>query len=251
MPISKQFVLEICVESIDLAVEAERGGAHRIELCSQLSLEGLTPTIDVIQQARKQISIPIHVMIRPRDGDFCYGDREFARMEDEILAAKRLAMDGIVLGILSPNRTVDVARTRKLVELAHPLPVTFHRAFDQTADLFQALEDVICAGAKRILTSGGRERAVSGLRALEKLTARAGNRIIIMPGGGINERNVRRIARAVALRELHCSLREHIPATHLRPAGVFEQKVRKLFELIANGNGGSPPARPSPVHDCG
>ena len=247
---AKQFVLEICVESVELAVAAERGGARRIELCSQLSLEGLTPSVEIMRQAREQVSIPIHVMIRPREGDFCYRDGELEIMAHEILAAKRLAMDGIVLGILRPNKTIDVARTSKLVQLAYPLPVTFHRAFDQTIDLLQALEDVICAGARRILTSGGRQRAVSGLRALAKLIAHAGNRVIIMPGGGINERNVRRIARTLAARELHCSLRQHIPSPRLGHLGGFEQKVRKLSELIA-GNEGSTPAKSSPLHDFG
>jgi copper homeostasis protein len=156
---SNRVVLEICVESVDHAVAAERGGAHRIELCSDLSSGGITPSAGLMQTARRQVRIPIHVLIRPRPGDFCYSDSELEIMRNDVLAAKQFGMDGVVLGILQPTARVDIERTRALVDLAHPLPVTFHRAFDASETLEAALEDVIQTGASRVLTSGGEARA--------------------------------------------------------------------------------------------
>ncbi|MBV9180481.1 MAG: copper homeostasis protein CutC [Acidobacteria bacterium] len=236
MASAKQFVLEICVESIELAREAQRGGADRIELCRQLSLEGLTPSFELMQRAREQVSLPLHVLIRPRAGNFCYSDVEFEQMEEEIVAAKRLAMDGIVLGILNSDHTIDVNRTRQLVALAYPLRVTFHRAFDHTPNLMQALEDVVCAGANRILTSGGKDQAISGLSMLSQLIERASNRVIIMAGGGINEQNVAQIGRISSLREFHCSLGQGSANSGTGQPRFFEERVRNLYRSIATAN---------------
>jgi copper homeostasis protein len=230
-------VVEICVESVDGALAAERGGAHRIELCSNLAVGGVTPGLELMRQVRESVSLPIHVMIRPRAGSFCYSSCEFEIMQEQVANARDLGMDGIVLGLLAPDASVDVKRTRELVALADPLPVTFHRAFDDSIDLPQALEEVVRAGAKRILTSGGRHDGASkALSTLASLIERAGERIAIMPGGGVNERNVARIIQRTHAREIHASL--GAPKSKNNHHGAhFEERVRKLVELsAASGN---------------
>ena len=199
-------LLEICVTSLDYARAAERGGASRIELCTNLDCGGVTPSIRLMQAARKALRIPIHVLIRPRPGNFVYSAREFLTMRQAIQNAKDLKMDGIVLGILDQNSRIDIPRTRQLVELAHPLPVTFHRAFDETASPQASLEAVIQSGAKRLLTSGGSLRGPERFSTLRRLVEKAGDRLRVMPGGGIKPANVMRIIRATGAREVHASL---------------------------------------------
>src|SRR6266700_2066192 len=209
-------VLEICVESVDCAVAAERGGAHRIELCSKLDVGGLTPSLDLMRATRDSVRLPIHVMIRPRAGNFCYSKQEFASMLHEITTVKEFGMDGIVVGVLDSQNRIDLRRTRELVNLAQPLPVTFHRAFDESVDLEVGLESVIQTGAQRILTSGGSEQAVSGLPALQRLVRQAsfgGSDKLVFgsssrgnshpaPGAGngleVFEEKVRKLANAIA-----------------------------------------------------
>jgi len=200
-----RLVLEICVESADHAVAAEHGGADRIELCTDLASGGITPSAELMQTVRRQVRIPIHVLIRPRAGDFCYSDSELEIMRNDIRAAKQLGMDGVVLGILQGNTRVDVERTKALVELASPLPVTFHRAFDDSHNLETSLEDVIQTGAARILTSAGQPRATDGLQILRHLVQAASERIRIMPCGGINSDNVLHIVRTTLAQEVHSS----------------------------------------------
>jgi copper homeostasis protein len=240
------FALEICVESVDYAMAAERGGADRIELCSDLAADGITPSAGLMKAARKYVHLPIHVIIRPRAGNFCYSNREFEIMQDDIRAAKQFGMDGIVVGILDANNQVDAERTKKLVSLAHPLPVTFHRAFDVSRNLRESLEAVIDTGARRILTSGGKRPAADNLPGLARLIQAAGQRIAVMPGGGINATNVARILRKTAAREIHTSLggSVSVSARYSRTSGLdgnhkdpqsalLESKVRKLKALIA------------------
>lgn len=239
------FVLEICVESVDRAVAAQRGGAHRIELCADLSSGGITPSAGMMQVARRDLHIPIHILIRPRAGDFFYTDREFEIMESDIAVAKQLGMDGIVLGLLDGKRHVDVERTTRLVKMAHPLPVTFHRAFDLCQDLPAALEDVIRTGAARILTSGGGGRASEGLDHLAKLVTAAAGRIVVMPGGGISLDDVSFVLRRTAAREIHTSLRllsipSNLGSEFKKPLRAsdgkvpeFEERVRKVIDLFA------------------
>lgn len=199
-------LLEVCVETVASAVAAEQGGAHRIELCSDLSVEGLTPGPDLIEQVRQQVMIPLHVLIRPRAGDFCYSKSEFEAMKHEIRRAKQRSVNGLVFGILDPNTRIAVSRTRELVELARPLSVTFHRAFDACVDLPQALEDVVRAGADRVLTSGGAPTAEEGSSMLAKLVASAAGRISVLACGRIREENIRRIIDFTGVREVHTSL---------------------------------------------
>lgn len=204
-------LLEVCVETVASAVAAEQGGAHRIELCSDLSVQGLTPGPDLIEQVRQQVAIPLHVLIRPRAGDFCYSTIEFEAMKYEIRRAKQRSANGLVFGILDANTRIDVSRTRELVELARPLSVTFHRAFDACGDLPEALEDVVRTGADRVLTSGGAPTAEEGSSMLAKLVTSAAGRISVLACGTIREENIRRIIDFTGVREVHTSLLVRAP----------------------------------------
>jgi len=199
----RKALLEISVDSVDSASAAQRGGASRVELCSDLAEGGITPSAGLIATARKALSIPLHVMIRPRAGDFCYSAEEFEIMKRDILMAKQLRVDGVVFGILNVDGKVDVDRTKELVQLAQPMQSTFHRAFDMAADLSQALEDVIRSGAVRVLTSGGEPAAENALHAIRGLVDASRGRIAIMACGGVREHNARRVIEATGVLEIH------------------------------------------------
>jgi copper homeostasis protein len=229
---TQKYALEISVETLEAAKAAERGGADRIELCGNLSVGGVTPSAELMRAVRAQIRIPIFVMIRPRAGDFVYSNAEFAEMKRSIADAKESRMHGVVLGVLTKDRRVDVARTRELVEFAKPLTVTYHRAFDETPDLREALEDVIKTGASRILTSGGAKTAAKGAVVLCELIAAAENRIIIIPGAGNNAANISQVAQKTRAREFHSGLSSALPyGSH--DYERFEEEVRRLAEQLA------------------
>lgn len=195
--------VEICLDSVESAIAAQAGGAQRVELCDNLLEGGTTPSAGTIALARRQIEIDLNVIIRPRGGDFCYSALEFEVMQYDLAEAKRLEANGVVIGLLNPDGSVDVERTRSLVELAHPLSVTFHRAFDMTRDPHEALETLIGLGIKRVLTSGQEESVLAGLDLITELVKQAAERIIIMPGGGITERNIHKIVRHSGVKEIH------------------------------------------------
>jgi len=233
--VKKKLLLEISVESVEAAAAAERGGANRIELCSDLSVGGLTPQVALIHAVRQQIQIPIFVMIRPRPGNFSYSLTEFEQIKKSIKAARDADASGLVFGILKPNRTVDIERTRELVELAGPLPVTFHRAFDAGPDLSRALEDVVRSGASRILTSGGARSAPEGAANIAMVVAASGERVTIVPGAGIHARNILQVAAATQAREFHSGLSTVLP----RPPTdyvQFEKEVRAIVKVLSTLN---------------
>jgi copper homeostasis protein len=228
---NRKCLLEISVETLEGALAAERGGADRIELCADLSLGGVTPGADLLRAVRAQVRIPIFSMVRPRAGDFVYSTAEFTEMKRAIADAKESGMDGVVLGVLTKNHRIDIERTRELAELARPLPVTYHRAFDEIADLHQALEEVIQTGAKRILTSGGVKSALEGAALLGELIEAAGERIVIVPGAGISGANIVEVARRTRAKEFHSGLSAALPYGS-KDYTKFEEEVRKLSEAI-------------------
>lgn len=186
---NKNIEVEVCTFSLESCVNAQTAGANRVELCAAMYDGGTTPSAGLIRLARELLSIELYVMIRPRGGDFLYSQQEFDLMKEEIRLVKESSADGVVLGILKADGTVDAERTRELVELAAPLKVTFHRAIDMTRNLEDALEDVIQAGCYRILTSGGRNTVNEGLEQIETLVKRAAGRIQIMAGSGVSAAN--------------------------------------------------------------
>jgi copper homeostasis protein len=206
----RSIIFELCAETMQACLAAREGGAHRIELCSALSEDGLTPSHGFIQAAVKQSGLPVYVLLRPRAGDSVYSDAEFALMREDLLDARALGASGFVLGILGADGTVDVERTRELVELAAPLEVTFHRAFDLTPSLDEALEDVIATGCRRLLTSGGESNVVAGSARLSGLIQRAAGRIDIAVGGGLRLDNAAFLASTTNALHFHGSVRRRV-----------------------------------------
>ncbi len=198
-------LVEACANSLTSALAAQAGGAARVELCAALIEGGVTPSAAVIELARQQLNIRLHVLIRPRGGDFCYDDTEVAVMTRDIEFCRSVGVDGVVIGMLAPDGSVDVERTRALVAAARPMQVTFHRAFDMAADADRALDDVLALGVERLLTSGQRGSAFEGRGLIAELVRRAGARLIVMPGAGIHEGNVRELVEATGVREVHLS----------------------------------------------
>jgi copper homeostasis protein len=183
--------LEIACFNLQSTLIAQENGADRVELCANIKDGGTTPNIEITKSARKELSIPLYVMIRPRGGNFVYSDAEFNQMKSEIIQFKKLQIDGFVFGILNEDQSVNTTQNSELVELANPLPCTFHRAFDLVNEVFQSLEDVIHCGFKAILTSGLENNVVEGVEVLAKLVEKANNRIVIMPGGGLRSSNIK------------------------------------------------------------
>lgn len=203
-------IFEVCVDSVEGALAAQAGGAQRVELCDNLVEGGTTPSLGMIQVARRHIAIGLQVIIRPRGGDFYYSDLEFEVMRQDILSAKAAGADGVVLGLLNRDGSIDLPRTQALVDLARPLNVTFHRAFDVCRDVEAALEGLCQIGIDRVLTSGQQPTASAGADCIARLVRQAGERIHIMAGGGINEANVAELARKTGVPEIHFSARQWI-----------------------------------------
>jgi copper homeostasis protein len=216
----RKIIFEICAETIDACVAAKEGGADRIELCSALSEGGLTPSSGLVRVALELTDLPLHVLVRPRGGDFSYSSAEVAVMRDDILHFKKLGAAGVVIGLLRGDNTVDVDETRTLVELAGPMKVTFHRAFDVTPSLPAAMEDVIKAGCDRLLTSGGERDVLSGARSLAALVQQAENRVEVAVGGGLRIENAATMAKLTGAEHFHGSLRRRVDrAAQMLPEG--------------------------------
>ena len=198
-------ICEIVVYNIESALKAQEGGADRIELCSSPGEGGTTPSYGIIENIRQNVSMDVYVMIRPRGGDFIYSNYEFHSMKRDISQCQRLSVDGIVLGILNPDGTLDKKRCKELIDKARPLKVTCHRAFDMTRDPFEALEDCITVGFDRILTSGHKPKAIDGVDLIAALVKKANGRISIMPGSGVDEDTVVKIVSKTKAAEIHFS----------------------------------------------
>jgi copper homeostasis protein len=203
-----KFKLEICVDNVESAIEAQAAGSNRIELCDNLYEGGTTPGYGTILSARNNLNIDLNVLIRPRGGDFLYSDIEYDIMRRDIDFCGESGVNGIVIGILKSDGTIDTERTAKLTELAHNMSVTFHRAFDLCSDPFQGLEDIISTGANRLLTSGQKNKASEGLDLIRELVEKAGEKIAIMPGSGISESNIELIAKTSGAKEFHFTARK-------------------------------------------
>jgi len=220
-------ILEIAAFSLPDAIAAAKAGANRIELCSNYNEGGITCYYETLSQARQQIQMPVFPIIRPRAGDFVFTDDEFKIMKQDILLCKQLGFEGVVLGILNRDKTVDISRTKELVALAHPLVVTFHRAFDETVNPFQALEDIISCGCKRILSSGQKNAAIDGKELLQQLIRQAKERIIIIPGGGVRSNHIKELKDYTLATELHSAA-----ITNTNSASIDIDEIEKLLIAI-------------------
>jgi len=239
-----KFKLEVIGFTIESCLIAQAAGAHRIELCDNPSEGGTTPSYGFIKTARENLSIDLYPIIRPRGGDFLYSEIEFEVMKADIEVCKNLGCDGVVIGILNADGTVDKKRSKQLVEIANPMKVTFHRAFDRTNDPFQAMEDIISIGCERILTSGLQTVATDGEELLNKLVKKANNRIIIMPGSGVKSDNIKTLIRNTNATEFHSSARTFVNSKmefinesmneQLTSVTTMSKEIKKIIEIFEN-----------------
>src|SRR5690349_8740206 len=200
-------ILEACVANIESAIAAVEAGADRLELCNMLGAGGITPSFGFIQKVLQKVSVPVHVLIRPREGDFLFSDDEHEIMLQDVRTCREMGAAGVVIGILKENGSIDIEKCRSLVNEAGPLAVTFHRAFDLASDAFTSLEEIIQLKCTRILTSGQRASAVHGAGFISGLIKQAAGRIIIMPGGGITDTNISQLRKMTTANEFHLSAR--------------------------------------------
>jgi copper homeostasis protein len=224
--------LEICVDSLELAQAAARGGADRIELCGPLQDGGITPSAGLAVAARKMINAPIAMLVRSRTGAFTVSEAEFEVMRQDILFARKIGIDLVVLGILREDGRVDVERTRELVELASPMEVTVHRAFDKAVDPHAALNDVIQTGATRILTSGAESSVVQGAAVVGGLRQAAGGQIGLLLCGGVSSANVRQALESSGVREVHAALRSEV---RVEPSSgiISQESLHHFLECVS------------------
>ena len=200
-------IIEVCTESYEYAEKAEKAGADRIELCKDLHLDGITPDYETAKKTIDSLNIPVFILIRPRKGDFIYSDEEFVLMKQDILKFKEMGCKGIVSGILNLDKSIDLKRTKKLIELSRPLEFTFHRAFDIVSEPLKEIENLVKIGVNRVLTSGQKDKAIEGLELLDKLKNISNNRLIIMPGSGISKNNLKNFE---LFNEIHGSFKGEI-----------------------------------------
>lgn len=237
-----KYTLEIAVFNITAATAAANSGADRIELCENAYDGGTTPSYGTLKQVREKISIPVFPIIRPRGGDFLYSAEEFDCMLTDVRLCKELGFTGVVLGLLNVDGTIDKKRTAQLVELAYPMEVTFHRAFDRCVRPLEALQHVIDTGCQRILTSGQYPEAPAGIALIKQLVTAAQDDIIIMPGSGVRSNNIAQLLKETGATEIHSSARANLPSTmeficetmqeELSFTGVNADEVRKMKETI-------------------
>lgn len=238
-----KYTLETIAFNIESCKTAQAAGANRIELCDNPGEGGTTPSYGFIKAARKVLTIDLFPIIRPRGGDFLYSDDEFEIMKMDIQVCKNIGCDGVVFGILNEDATIDKERCKILVQLAYPMSVTFHRAFDRVIDPSQALEDVIECGFERILTSGFHPTAIEGIDNLKKLIQIADDRIIIMPGSGIRASNIGELAQTTAAVEFHSSARQILSSNmkvfndnmieNLQSVAIDEEEIKNMVEILS------------------
>lgn len=238
-------LLEICANSYESAINAETAGAHRIELCSELAVGGITPSYGLLKKVMNDIKIPVQVLIRPRSGDFTYSRDEFEIMKENILLCKELGCAGIVSGILQQDQTIDAERTKTLMELAKPMTFTFHRGFDWVPNPLEAILELAVLGVDRVLTSGQAESAEKGILRLQELQELVENELIIMPGGGINPSNAY-LFKESGFQEIHASATSihqsiNIPKISMNSTKLFNEtriatsnigKIQQILERI-------------------
>ncbi|MDO3626356.1 copper homeostasis protein CutC [Mucilaginibacter sp. BT774] len=244
--------LEVCANTLTSALSAQEGGAIRVELCDNLGEGGTTPSYGQIKLARQLLHIKLYVLVRPREGDFLYTDTEFEIMKTDVQNCIDIGCDGVVIGILNPDGSIDTKRCAELVKMATDkgLGVTFHRAFDMCNDMDKALEEIIAMGCERILTSGGRSTAIEGAHIIAHLIEKAAGRIIIMPGSGVSESTVADLVHYTKATEIHSSARgpvksqmqyhnDHIILSreHLDESSILMTNANKVREIIKLANG--------------
>jgi copper homeostasis protein len=239
-----KFKLEVIGFTIESCLIAQAAGAHRIELCDNPSEGGTTASYGFIKTARENLSIELYPIIRPRGGDFLYSEIEFEVMKADVEISKNLGCDGVVIGMLNADGTVDKKRCKELVDIAYPMKVTFHRAFDRTNNPFKAMEDIISIGCERILTSGQKNLAIDGEELLNKLVKQANNRIIIMPGSGVKSDNIKTLVKNTNATEFHTSARTFIDSKmefinesmneQLTSVTTMSDEIKKIIEILEN-----------------
>ncbi|MEP7164177.1 MAG: copper homeostasis protein CutC [Ferruginibacter sp.] len=236
------FKLEVIGFNIESCIAAQLAGADRIELCDNPGDGGTTPSYGFIKAATQELHIDLFPIIRPRGGDFLYSDDEFEIMKTDVEVCKQLGCEGIVIGMLKSDGTVDKERCSILAELVYPLSITFHRAFDRTVDPVKAMEDIIEIGCERILTSGQKQNALDGADLIKKLIEQSNNRIIIMPGSGVRSDNIAELAKRTGAREFHTSARIFADSKMkyinqqmneaLRSVSVDENEIKKIIKAL-------------------
>ena len=237
-------LLEIAVFNFQSALLAAKAGANRLELCDNQHEGGTTTSYGTLKLVKEKIAIPVFPIIRPRGGNFFYSDEEFEVMKKDVLLCKALDFEGIAMGLLNADGTVDIERTKLLVDLAYPLDITFHRAFDRTIDAAQALEEIINCGCTRILTSGQVPLAYNGMERIKQLIQQAADRIIIMPSSGIRSSNIKALVDYTEATELHSSARKIIDSTNtfnqssmnenLQNISVDETEIKSMLQQLNN-----------------
>jgi len=237
-------LLEVPVFDFQSALIAQQAGAHRIELCASMADGGITPSHGMILKAKELLTIPFFVMIRPRGGNFTYSDEEISIMLNDIEFCRKHGIEGIVTGVLTTKGTIDIPVCKALIEAASDMQLTFHRAFDRSADPFEAMEEIIECGFHRILTSGQKETAPEGVKLISELNIQADGRIIIMPGSGVNEMNLQELHRQCYCSEYHSSAKIKIPNSYARPLPsdeparwtVDQGKIQQMLEVLRGAN---------------
>jgi copper homeostasis protein len=237
-------MLEICCFNLKSAIIAQNAGATRLELCADQAAGGTTPSFGVIKTAREKLKVPLYPIIRPRSGDFLFNDEEFEIMMNDVALCRQIGCDGVVIGMLNPDATIDKKRCGKLVQLAYPLGVTFHRAFDYLRNPQQGLEDIIEIGCERILTSGQQPTAMEGWELIAQLIQQAADRITIMPGSGIRSYNIIELEQKTKAEEFHSSARTqsnsemHFVNLNLKDDNSVvttdENEIKKMISLLSH-----------------